>query len=108
MSQLTFKFPFKTTYYKKDFYVSNNNFNAYRLIESWPMWPSKNINIYGPGGSGKTHLANIFQDKMKAILINSSEIDNNTLKKIKNYECVILDNFSNNSDRNHYRHHNKT
>ena len=22
MSQLTFKFPFKTTYYKKDFYVS--------------------------------------------------------------------------------------
>ena len=100
MSQLTFKFPFKTTYYKKDFYVSNNNFNAYRLIESWPMWPSKNINIYGPGGSGKTHLANIFQDKMNAILINSSEIDNNALKKIKNYECVILDNFSNNIDEN--------
>ena len=100
MSQLTFKFPFKTTYYKKDFYVSNNNFNAYRLIESWPMWPSKNINIYGPGGSGKTHLANIFQDKMNAILINSSEIDNNALKKIKNYECVILDNFSNNVDEN--------
>ena len=100
MSQLTFKFPFKTTYYKKDFYDSNNNFNAYRLIESWPMWPSKNINIYGPGGSGKTHLANIFQDKMNAILINSSEIDNNTLKKIKNYECVILDNFSNNIEEN--------
>ena len=100
MSQLTFKFPFKTTYYKKDFYVSNNNFNAYRLIESWPMWPSKNINIYGPGGSGKTHLANIFQDKMNAILINSSEIDNNALKKIKNYECVILDNFSNNIEEN--------
>ena len=100
MSQLTFKFPFKTTYYKKDFYVSSNNFNAYRLIESWPMWPSKNINIYGPGGSGKTHLANIFQDKMNAILINSSEIDNNALKKIKNYECVILDNFSNNIEEN--------
>jgi len=37
---------------------------------------------------------------MNAILINSSEIDNNALKKIKNYECVILDNFSNNVDEN--------
>ena len=26
MSQLIFKFPFKTTYYEKDFFVSSNNF----------------------------------------------------------------------------------
>ena len=38
MSQLTFKFPFKTTYYEKDFYVSSNNFEAYKLVESWPNW----------------------------------------------------------------------
>ena len=36
MSQLIFKFPFKTTYYENDFYVSSNNFEAYKLIESWP------------------------------------------------------------------------
>ena len=34
MGQLTFKFPFKTNYFKKDFYVSSNNFAAYELIES--------------------------------------------------------------------------
>ena len=36
MNQLIFKFPFKTKYYEQDYYVSSNNFSAYRLIESWP------------------------------------------------------------------------
>lgn len=63
MSQLTFKFPFKTSYYESDFYVSSNNFDAYKLIESWPEWPDKKINIYGPTGCGKTHLANILKKK---------------------------------------------
>ena len=45
MSQLVFKFPFKTKYYEQDFYVSNNNFSAYKLIESWPNWPNKWFNI---------------------------------------------------------------
>ena len=33
MNQLVFKFPFKTKYYEQDFYVSSNNFSAYKLIE---------------------------------------------------------------------------
>ena len=45
MNQLTFQFPFKTVYEKKDFYVSTNNFEAYKLIESWPKWPNKFLNI---------------------------------------------------------------
>ena len=60
MSQLVFKFPFKTSYFQKDFYVSSNNFEAYKLIESYPDWPDKWINIYGPNGCGKTHLCNIY------------------------------------------------
>lgn len=96
MSQLTFKFPFKTTYFKKDFYVSSNNFNVYRLIENWPKWPSKNINIYGPSGSGKTHLAFIFQEKINSLLVCSSDVDNTILEKIKDYQCIILDDFKEN------------
>ena len=46
--QLIFNFPFKKNYLKQDFYVSKNNFNAYKLIESWPKWPSRLINIFGP------------------------------------------------------------
>ena len=54
MSQLVFKFPFKTKYFEQDFYVSSNNFSAYKLIESWPKWNEKWLNIFGDSGSGKT------------------------------------------------------
>tara|TARA_B100000579_G_scaffold20205_1_gene14232 strand:+ start:3158 stop:3814 length:657 start_codon:yes stop_codon:yes gene_type:complete len=95
MNQITFKFPFKTSYYKEDFYVSSNNFGAYKLIESWPDWPGKNINIFGPSGSGKTHLANILKKKIKSIFVNSKEINNNFLQKLKDTKCVIIDNYKN-------------
>ena len=52
--QLIFKFPFKKNYLSQDFYVSKNNFHAFKLIESWPKWPCRLLNIYGPSGCGKT------------------------------------------------------
>ena len=65
MDQLTFKFPFSKKYYEQDFFVSSNNFSAYKLIESWPNWPGKWLNIFGASGSGKTHLAKILKKKLK-------------------------------------------
>tara|TARA_B100001250_G_scaffold403523_2_gene418190 strand:- start:133 stop:789 length:657 start_codon:yes stop_codon:yes gene_type:complete len=96
MSQLTFKFPFKTTYYEKDFYVSSNNFNAYKLLENWPNWPSKNINIFGPSGCGKTHLANILKKKINSLIIKDSDINNDILNILKQKECLIIDSYDNN------------
>ena len=96
MDQLTFQFPFKTTYYKEDFYVSSNNFEAYKLIESWPKWPDKNINIFGPKGCGKTHLANILMSKIQCLLIPAEKIGEKILNKFKTKECLIIDDFDNN------------
>ena len=67
MSQLVFKFPFKARYYEQDFYVSSNNFSAYKLVESWPLWSSKWVNVYGVTGSGKTHLSKILEKEKKLI-----------------------------------------
>ena len=85
MSQLIFKFPFKTTYYENDFYVSSNNFEAYKLVESWPNWPGKHVNIFGPSGCGKTHLTNILRKKIKSLfsyyityILEASEFVNST------------------------------
>ena len=85
MSQLTFKFPFKTKYYEQDYYVSSNNFSAYRLVESWPNWPGKFVNIYGPRGCGKTHLSNILKKKiLSSEIIDAKEIKENNISKYKN------------------------
>ena len=96
MSQLTFKFPFKTTYYTEDFYVSSNNFDAYKLIESWPNWSSKFVNIFGPSGCGKTHLSNIIKKKLNTFFINASDLNNDSFMKIKLKECLIIDEYKNN------------
>ena len=96
MSQLTLKFPFKTNYFEEDFYVSTNNFSAYKLIESWPKWSSRYINIFGPSGCGKTHLANIFKKKINSFFIKAPELKNNSLPLIKLKECLIIDDYENN------------
>ena len=101
MSQLVFKFPFKKKYYEQDFYVSSNNFSAYKLIEGWPNWPGKWINVYGTKGSGKTHLSKILEKKIgKILIINENQITNKTLETINELECLIIDNFQNNINQN--------
>jgi len=96
MNQLTFKFPFKTNYFEEDFFVSSNNFEAYKLIETWPKWSSKFINIFGPSGCGKTHLANIIKKKINSFYIKASALKNNSLPLIKAKECFIIDEYENN------------
>jgi chromosomal replication initiation ATPase DnaA len=103
MSQLIFKFPFKTQYYEQDYYVSSNNFSAYQLIESWPNWPDKCLNIYGPKGSGKTHLSKIFIKKIKSYYIQANDFkDYDIISNIENKECLIIDNFKNDIEENEF------
>ena len=95
MSQLIFKFPFKMKYDERDFYVSTNNFSAYKLIESWPNWPGKWLNIFGTSGSGKTHLSKILEKKIKKIkIISSVNINDAIISELQNFECVIIDDYS--------------
>ena len=100
MSQLIFKFPFKTNYLEKDFFVSSNNFEAYKLIESWPNWSNKWINIYGPTGCGKTHLINILKNKLKLTEIDAKNFDSKVNIQLENYQCLVIENFENNINEN--------
>ena len=99
MDQLIFKFPFSKKYYEHDFFVSSNNFSAYKLIEGWPTWPGKWLNIFGASGSGKTHLAKILEKKINNVkLIEAKKINNETLQELNGIDCLIIDDFDNNID----------
>jgi len=99
MSQLVFKFPFKTKYYEQDYFVSSNNFSAYRLIESWPNWTAKWVNIFGPKGCGKTHLSNILKKKLNLVqILDAKSINNETILKFEKLDCLIIDNYEKNID----------
>ncbi|MEC7143634.1 MAG: DNA replication protein [Pseudomonadota bacterium] len=99
MKQLTFRFPFKKIYFEQDFFVSSNNFSAYKLIESWPNWPGKWLNVYGASGSGKTHLSKILEKKIeKIIILDEKKIDEKIISELNRCDCFIIDNFENNID----------
>ena len=101
MNQLIFKFPFSKKYYKQDFFVSNNNFSAYKLIEEWPTWPGKWLNIFGASGSGKTHLAKILEKKINKIkLIDAKNVDEGIIRDLNTINCLIIDSFENNIEEN--------
>ena len=99
MDQLIFKFPFSKKYFEQDFYVSSNNFSAFKLVEGWPTWPGKWLNIFGASGSGKTHLAKILEKKINKIkLVNAKKVNDKIIEDLNNLECLIIDNFENNID----------
>ena len=99
MDQLIFKFPFSKKYYEQDFFVSSNNFSAYKLVESWPNWPGKWLNIFGSKGSGKTHLAKILEKKIDKIkLIEAKNIENELVRDLNSLDCLIIDNYEDNID----------
>ena len=99
MDQLVFKFPFSKKYYEQDFFVSSNNFSAYKLIESWPNWPGNWLNIFGSSGSGKTHLTKILEKKInKSKIVEPKDLNNELIQGLANFDCLIIDNFKNNID----------
>ena len=98
LNQLLLDFDIKSNFNNHDYYVSESNYFAFNLIDKWPKWEKRILNITGEKFSGKTHLANIFKSKSSALFLNENQINNEVFKKIKLYESIILDGFSNITD----------
>ena len=94
--QLILKFPTQQAYKKEDFYVSPSNQEAYDFINSWPKWIKRTVNIFGPSGSGKSHLASILKDKTSYLQIDSNELNEKIFLKFKTKEVLIIENLDEN------------
>ena len=81
-----------------DFYVSSSNYFAFKLIETWPKWEKNIVNICGEKYSGKSHLAEIFKQKYKALKFTENQLNDKLFKSLKLHENLILENFKNNID----------
>ena len=90
--QLLLNFKFNKSYLKEDFFVSDSNYFAFKLIDSWPNWEKNIINICGEKYSGKTHLSEIFYKKSKCKVFDSQNFKFDELEKLRFYENIILDN----------------
>ncbi len=94
LNQLILSFDFEQNFKNLDFYVSKSNAHVFNLIKDWPKKNEKFLNIIGDKFSGKSHLINIFLEKNKGLMIKSSDMNDEFLKKTKFYENIILEDLS--------------
>jgi chromosomal replication initiation ATPase DnaA len=66
--------PVKPRLERADFLVSDSNRAALYWIERWPDWPARALVVYGPPGSGKTHLAHLWCARAGAQLIQGEAL----------------------------------
>ena len=98
LNQLLLDFDYKQNFKDDDFYVGKSNYHGFELINKWPKWEKNFLNISGEKFSGKTHLINIFLKKFNGICVESSLLNDETLKKIKPYQNIILEDLTLNID----------
>jgi chromosomal replication initiation ATPase DnaA len=94
MKQEIIKFNFK--FKNNDFYVSNKNELAYKMIKKWPEWPTPVVYIYGSEKCGKSLVCKLWKGLSSGIYINRRNfleklIPQNDLLYIKNHNWIIDD-----------------
>tara|TARA_Y100000816_G_scaffold216874_1_gene162035 strand:- start:3620 stop:4282 length:663 start_codon:yes stop_codon:yes gene_type:complete len=99
-NQEIIKFKYDNNFNYEDFFVSGSNKHILDILNSWPKWEKNFLNISGEKFSGKTHLIKIFLKKFSGISFKSSEINNNTLREIKIYQNIVVEDLNENIDEN--------
>ena len=96
--QMALPLKFKSIKNRENLLVSKCNIEAVKLIENSEFWRNrKKTNsipaaiIYGPKGSGKTHLSSILKQKIDCVYLTS--LSNNCLEQVTEGKNFILDNF---------------
>ena len=91
LNQLLLDFDYEQNFRDDDFYVGKSNFYPFELINKWPKWEKNFLNISGEKFSGKSHLTNIFLKKYNGIKVESISLNDESLKTIKPYQNIILE-----------------
>ncbi|HVA12329.1 MAG TPA: DNA replication protein [Stellaceae bacterium] len=69
MTQLPLDLGFRPALGRADFLIAPCNAAAVAWIDRWPQWPGTALALWGPEGSGKTHLVEVWRARSGAARI---------------------------------------
>jgi chromosomal replication initiation ATPase DnaA len=72
--QLSFDLPQQVALGPDDFFVSAANEQAFAMVGDWQGWPAGKLALIGPPGSGKSHLARVWQSLADAQILHSTAV----------------------------------
>ncbi|WP_420549894.1 HdaA/DnaA family protein [Curvivirga sp.] len=94
--QIPIEFPVRTALGVDDFMVAECNEESIAWLDKWPDWPMPALCLYGPGGSGKTHLLHIWCETSKADNIDGRELTTDIVPVLlENGNGLAVDNAEN-------------
>jgi chromosomal replication initiation ATPase DnaA len=76
---------------RDDFLVTKANSAAMAMVDKWPKWPSHGAILCGPPGSGKSHLAAIWQDMAKAHTVLATDIRMENLAELLSSAAAVIE-----------------
>ena len=91
LEQSLLDFGINESFDENDYYLSKSNYFAKNIIDTWPKWEKKIVNLTGEKYCGKTHLSTIFKLRSKALYLNGKNIDDQTIKQIKLSNNIIIE-----------------
>ncbi|MEM1364619.1 MAG: hypothetical protein AAGH82_02605 [Pseudomonadota bacterium] len=73
---------------REDVVITKANQAAVAFVDAWPNWPAPVTMLVGPQGSGKTHLARVWQGSSRAVQLNGEEL---SVSDFENPNCYLLE-----------------
>ncbi len=89
--QLVFELPHRQALGLEDFLVSHSNNAAVALVDRWPHWPVGAAIISGPGGSGKSHLANVWRVKSNAAVVAARDLAVASVPELAPHGALVVE-----------------
>lgn len=89
--QLAFDLPTTAAMRREDFFVTPANAVALAALDGWQDWPSGRMLLVGPGGAGKTHLAQIWADATGAVVLSARDMQAADLPSLATGPVVVED-----------------
>lgn len=90
--QLPLDLTFRAAFGREDFLVAPCNEEAVALLDQWPDWPTVSSVLYGPAGSGKTHLINVWCETSLARVIRGEDLRNEDVPAlVENARALAVD-----------------
>ena len=79
----------RANFTRADFVVAPANAEAVAFVDAWPDWPVAAVALYGPSGSGKSHLAAAW--RAGAEVVPAAALSGNTLARLDIARPIIIE-----------------
>ncbi|TDI66120.1 MAG: hypothetical protein E2O89_01510 [Alphaproteobacteria bacterium] len=89
--QYIISLPHRAAFGREDFIVGACNEQAVTMIDRWPEWPHRVFSMIGPAGSGKSHLARVWQKLCDGRVIPAADLTVDGVPNLLSRHALVVE-----------------